>query len=421
MSKTYKYILLIILLIFSYNLKGKSSFTLVNLQTDYIENPIGVDNPNPRLTWSIENNRQGAKQTAYRLIVGTNREKVNNIGSNTPVSGSFNGISWDTGVVKSDIQLITYAGANLEPFTIYYWKVITWDEEENENSSDIKTFEMGMVDISNWNGNWISDGGDINYKPAPYFRKKFNSKKEIESARAYIAVAGLYELYINGEKIGNQRLDPMYTRFDRRNLYVTHDVTSQIKNGENAIGVILGNGWYNHQSLAVWDFERAPWRNRPAFCLDLRITYTDGSVETIPTDLSWKRSDSPIIFNSIYTAEHYNANLDKEGWSEPVFDDSKWQGVRLRSAPSTNITSQQLRPIRNVQTIPAVDYKKINDSTYFYDFGQNMSGVTKINISGIEGTEVRIKHGERLDENGRIDLSNIDVYYRGDNETDPFQ
>lgn len=283
------------------------------------------------------------------------------------------------------------------------------------------TFETGMMDMRNWQGNWISDGRDIQYKPAPFFRKQFNSDKEIESARVYIAVAGLYELYVNGERVGNQRLDPMYTRFDRRNLYVTHDVTSQLQKGENAISVLLGNGWYNHQSLAVWDFERAPWRNRSTFCLDLRITYTDGSIETIPTDLSWKKSDSPIIFNSIYTAEHYDARLEQKGWNEPNFDDSEWQEVRLRSAPSTNISAQQLRPIRNVQTFPAVDYKKINDSTYFYDFGQNMSGVTKINISGNEGTEVRIKHGERLDENGRIDLANIDVYYRGDNETDPFQ
>lgn len=421
MSKTYKYYILFILLIYCYNLKGEASSLIVNLQTDYIENPIGIDNQKPRLTWNIKDSKQGAKQTAYRLIVGTNSEKVKNIVGSTPASGSFSGISWDTGVVMSDIQLINYAGVNLSPFTKYYWKVIIWDDEENENSSDLQTFEMGMVNMSNWSGNWISDDRDIHYKPAPYFRKKFNSKKEIESARAYIAVAGLYELYINGEKIGKQRLDPMYTRFDRRNLYVTHDVTSQLQKGENAIGVILGNGWYNHQSLAVWDFERAPWRNRPTFCMDIRITYSDGSVEIIPTDLSWRKSDSPIIFNSIYTAEHYDARLDQESWSEPGFDDSKWQGAKLRSAPSNNITAQHLRPIRNVLTIQAVGYKKINDSTYFYDFGQNMSGVTKIKISGIEGTEVRIKHGERLDENGRIDLSNIDVYYRGDNETDPFQ
>ena len=403
------------------NLNKSISFKPVDLQTDYLESPLGIDNPNPRLRWRIEDNRDGAKQTAYRLIVGTNPEKVDNISGNTPVSGSYDGISWDTGVIKSDNQLIKYTGVNLLPFTKYYWKVIIWDDNMNVSISEISRFETGMMDMSNWNGNWISDGRDIHYKPAPYFRKKFKSEKEIESARVYIAVAGLYELYINGEKIGNQRLDPMYTRFDRRNLYVTHDVTSQLQKGENAIGVILGNGWYNHQSLGVWDFERAPWRNRPAFCLDLRITYTDGTVEIIPTDLSWVKSDSPVIFNSIYTAEHYDANLEKTGWSEPGFDDSNWEGVRLRSAPSTNITAQQLRPIRNVKMLPAVDFKKINDSTYLYDFGQNMSGVTKINISGIKGTKVKIKHGERLDKSGRLDLANINVYYRGDNDSDPFQ
>lgn len=427
MLRPKSYVILISLFTLCFSAKSETSNLLVNLQTDYLENPIGIDNLEPRLSWIIEDSKEGTKQTAYRLIVGVDHDRVNSINGDTPVSGSFSGISWDTGVVSSDIQMISYSGKDLTPFTKYYWKVIIWDYEKDQSVSEIQTFETGMMDMTNWQGNWISDGRDINYKPAPYFRKEFQldkemgAGKEITSARVYIAVAGLYELFINGERIGNQRLDPIYTRFDRINLYVTHDVTSQLQKGENTIGVILGNGWYNHQSLAVWNFERAPWRNRPAFCMDLRITYSDGSVVTIPTDLSWKKSDSPIIFNSIYTGEHYDARLDQEGWSEPGFNDSKWQGVSLKSAPSKNITAQQLRPIRNVLEIQAVDFKKINDSTYFYDFGQNMSGVTKIKIAGIEGTEVKIKHGERLDENGRLDLSNIDVYYRGDNETDPFQ
>ena len=403
----YKTLLVFSLVMISIGLTGQN---VIDLQTDYLENPIGIDNPNPRLTWKIDNSKDGAKQTAYSIVVGTNDELVHS-----------DYIKWNSGKVESEDQLIVYNGEELQPFTKYYWKVTIWDENQNESSSDIHSFETGMMDISNWQGNWISDGRDINYKPAPLFRKEFNTNKEIKSARAYIAVGGLFELQVNGEKIGDQRLDPMYTRFDRRNLYVTHDVTNQLKQGENAIGVILGNGWYNHQSLAVWDFERAPWRNRPAFCLDLRIIYSDGTCETIYTDLSWKKSDSPIIFNSIYTAEHYDARMEQEGWSEPGYDDSEWQRVRLRSAPSEKITAQQIRPVRNVLEIPAVSFKKIDDQTYWYDFGQNMSGVTRINITGKEGTELRIKHGERLDENNRIDLANIDVYYRGDNETDPFQ
>lgn len=405
-------LLLILFFIFSLTASYAQSVSKpYDLRTDHLENPTGLDNPNPRLMWMMDDIRPGARQTAFRVIVSSDSlDLLNGVGE-----------IWDTGKTVSDKRLITYNGKKLEPFTRYYWRVILWDMESIECTSSVHTFETGMMEISNWQGSWIGDGRDIHFKPASYFRKAFQAKKEIHSARAYIVVGGLYELYINGEKIGNQRLDPMYTRYDRRNLYVTHDVTRQLQNGDNAIGVLLGNGWYNHQSMAVWDFDRAPWRNRPAFCLDLRISYTDGTTETISTDLSWKKSEGPLLFNSIYTGEHYDARLEQRGWDSPGFDDSAWHGVAYRPAPSGNITSQQLRPIRNVMTIPAQSIKRIDDKSYLYDFGQNMSGVTRIRISGAEGTEVRIKHGERLHDNGRLDMSNIDVYYRGDKESDPFQ
>ncbi|MFA6911579.1 MAG: family 78 glycoside hydrolase catalytic domain, partial [Proteiniphilum sp.] len=374
-----KRILLLILSLFSLTLKGQSDGIPSDLKCDYLENPVGIDNPFPRLTWQIDDDSPGAIQSAFSILVGTDSLEVEN----------GEGSMWHTKKIHSQQQLVSYAGAALQPFTKYYWKVITWNKKNDRNASTVYSFETGMMDIKNWQGNWISDGRDIQYKPAPCFRKQFTARNEIVSARVYVAVAGLYELYINGMKIGNQRLDPMYTRFDRRNFYVTHDVTTQLQQGENAVGVILGNGWYNHQSLAVWDFEKAPWRNRPAFCLDLRITYTDGSVETISSDLSWKQSNSPIIFNSIYTGEHYDTRLKQDGWSEPGFDDTAWQKVALRAAPSQNITAQQLRPIRNVRSLPAVSFRKIDDRTYLYDFGQNMAGVTRIKVSGKEGSQLR--------------------------------
>ncbi len=383
----------------------------INLRCEHLTNPLGIDAKLPRLTWMLSDNRQGAVQTAFRIVVDTDSLKTAN----------NQGEMWDTGKTDSPDILVSYTGKKLKPFTKYYWKVIVWDQDKQECSSTVNSFETGMMSIKNWQGAWIGDGKDIDYQPAPYFRKKFRTSKPIKSARAYIAVAGLYELYINGDKIGNHRLDPMYTRFDRRNLYVTYDVTRQLQDGDNAIGVLLGNGWYNHQSKAVWDFDHAPWRNRPTFCMDLKITYTDGTTETIPTDLSWKTSSGALIFNSIYTAEHYDARLEQKGWTTSVFDDSKWHGVGYRGTPSQNVTAQQIRPIRNVQSIPVKIFKRIDANTYFFDFGQNMSGVTLIKVSGEEGTELRIKHGERLNKNERIDMSNIDVYYRGDKEKDPFQ
>ncbi|MDR2956074.1 MAG: glycoside hydrolase family 78 protein [Prevotella sp.] len=403
--------LLLALIFLSFNLTGFAQGKPLNLKCEYLINPLGIDSPNPRLTWSIDDSREGAKQTAYQIIVGKDSTQV--------VNGQ--GQIWDTRKVASDNVLVTYAGKELEPFTRYYWKVNTWDKDGSQSSSNIQSFETGMMDISNWTGAWIGDGGDKEYEPAPYFRKAFEAKKTIKSVRAYICAAGLYELYVNGEKIGNHRLDPMYTRFDRRNYYVTYDVTSQMQQGKNAIGVLLGNGWYNHQSIGVWDFHNAPWRNRPRFVMDLRITYTDGTVETIPTERDWRTSSGELIFNSIYTAEHYDARLKHEGWNTPDFDDSKWHGVGYRGTPSQNIVAQQIQPIRNVEEIPAKTVKQLNDTTYLFDFERNMSGVTRFRISGDEGTVVKLKHGERLYDNGYLDMRNIDVYYRGDREKDPFQ
>lgn len=391
--------------------QGQELCKAEQLTCEYLTNPLGIDNPRPRLTWKIADARAGAKQTAYSIVVDTDSMNV--------VNGRGN--NWSTGRINASDILAVYAGKELQPFTKYYWKVNVWDKDGQETASDISTFETGMMGIQNWQGAWIGDHHGIDYKPAPYFRKKINLGKQIKSARAYIAVAGLYELYVNGEKIGNHRLDPMYTRFDRRNFYVTYDITPQLQRGENAVGVLLGNGWYNHQSLAVWDFHNAPWRNRPTFCMDIRVTYTDGTTETIGTGLDWKTSSGGVIFNSIYTAEHYDARLEQKGWNTVAFDDSKWRGVRFRATPSQNITSQQLQPIRNVETIPAASIKQLNDTTWLYDFERNMSGVTRIRISGEEGTVIRLKHGERLYDNGYLDMSNIDVYYRGDKIADPFQ
>lgn len=383
----------------------------VNLVCDYLVNPLGVDNPLPRLSWMLNDVRNGARQTAYQLVIGGDSLKV------TDGKGEI----WDSGKKSSEQILVTYSGQALRPFTKYYWKVNVWDKEGIKSSSDVNSFETGMMGMDNWQGAWIGDNKNIHYKPAPYFRKAFEAKKKVKSARAYIAVAGLYELYINGEKIGNHRLDPLYTRFDRRNFYVTYDVTGQVQEGKNAVGVLLGNGWYNHQSTAVWDFDRAPWRNRPAFCMDLRITYEDGTNEVIRSERDWKTSSGALVFNSIYTAEHYDARLEQKGWSTVDFDDSKWNGVSYRAVPSHNVVSQQVQPIRAVETIPVKTWKKLNDTTYVFDFARNIAGVTRIKVSGEEGTVVKLKHGERLYDNGRVNMSNIDVYHRPVDQSDPFQ
>jgi alpha-L-rhamnosidase len=377
-----------------------------DLKCEYLIRPIGIDAKHPRFTWRIDDDRPGAKQTAYQLYVSTDSSVMEK--------------GWKSAKSATSANIAVYKGAPLQPFTRYYWKVDVWDKDGKKHSAG-SSFETGMIDMKNWKGAWISDLNDVKAKPAGLFRKVFNAGKQIRSARAYIAVGGLYELYINGDKVGNHRLDPMYTRFDRRTLYVTYDVTKHLQQGKNAIGVMLGNGWYNHQSTAVWYFDKAPWRARPTFCLDLRVTYEDGSTETITSGKDWKTSLGPVIFNSIYTAEHYDARKEQPGWNTVSFDDSKWKDVLLRAAPSTNIVSQAMHPVENVETIPAKSINKFNDTLYVFDLGRNIAGVSQLTVKGEAGTTIRLVHAEQLHKNGRADLSNIDVHYRPTDDKDPFQ
>ena len=389
-----------------------SQLSVTDLKCEYLENPIGIDEKSPRFVWRLQAEKPGSEQTAYQLAVGTQVKEV--------AVGMGN--TWDSGIIPSTVIPAIYRGQELRPFTRYYWSVRVQDEKGNWTAwSPVSFFETGMMDQQNWKGKWITDTHNYNLKPAPYFRKAFPAPKKIRSARAYIAVAGLYELSINGNRIGDHQLDPMYTRFDRRTLYVTYDVTEHLRQGDNVIGVLLGNGWYNHQSTAVWFFDKAPWRARPKFCLDLRITYEDGSVETIASGQDWRTALSPVIFNSIYTAEHYDARLEQPGWDTPGFNPARWRNATATGAPSQNITAQVLHPIRHVTEIPAVSMKQVDTLTWLFDFGRNMAGVTQLTISGSEGTTLRLKHTERLYENGRADMSNIDVHYRPTDDTDPFQ
>lgn len=388
-----------------------ASFFPEELRCEHLQEPLGIDVQAPRLSWRMNDARYGAMQTAWQIVAGTDSAAV----------AGGKGDMWNSPKNASAAMLVSYQGKKLQPFTRYYWALTIWDREGKASVPAIASFETGMMDKRNWKGDWISDGTDIDLKPAPVFRREFELRKKIRSARAYIAAAGLYELYINGEKTGDHRLDPMYTRFDRRTLYVSYDVTRQLQAGKNAVGVLLGNGWYNHQSTAVWDFHKAPWRGRPAFCLDLRITYTDGSVETVSSGKEWKTDLSAVIFNSIYTAEHYDARREQPGWNRTGFDDSKWKNAVLRAAPSMNIVSQMLHPIRDVEEIPAREMKQLNDTTWVFDLGRNISGVSAIRLAGRTGTLVRLIHGERLKKDGHVDLSNIDVHYRPTNNDDPFQ
>lgn len=384
----------------------------VNLRCEYLVNPIGIDAINPRFTWWIEDQRMGAGQTSYEIFVGTDSSGIS-IGRAD---------KWDSGEIRSCSNLVLYSGEALEPLTKYYWSVRIRDNNGKLSKiSETASFETGMMKESNWKGSWISDTRDIDLKPAPYFRKAFFIDRKVKKARAYIAVAGLYELYINGQRVGDHRLDPAYTRFDRSNLYIVYDVTALLRSGENVVGVLLGNGWYNHQSKAVWYFDSAPWRARPRFCMDLNMEYDDGTEASVVTGADWKTSLSPVVFNSIYTAEHYDARLEQPGWNNKGFSDTLWKDVIIVPAPSQKIISQSMHPVRITEEIPAKSLIRQDINRWLFDLGRNIAGVSTLTVKGASGTVVKLKHAEKININGYADQSNIDVHYKPGDKSDPFQ
>ena len=395
------------------NLFAKNSqFQPKSLQCEYLINPLGIDEVHPRLNWVSDVSGKKSEQTAYRIFIDTDSLALKKGRSNC----------LDSKKVKSSATQLVYNGQPLKSFTKYYWKVTCWDQKGKASKpSAIHSFETGIMDQSLWEGKWISDDRNIDYKPAPYFRKELNVSKDIETARAYVTAAGLFEMSLNGQKVSDRMFEPMYTAFDHRNLYVTFDLTTLLKKGPNAVGILLGNGWYNHQTIAVWDYEKAPWRSRPRFMMQIRIVYKDGSVEMISTDESWKTTDSPILFNSIYTAEHYDARKAISGWDKPGFNDEKWQTSEVVASPSSKTVSEQLVPIRVTDVLKPVKVLTVNDTCYRFHFVRNIAGIIDITAQGAEGTTLRIKHGERLNEDGSLFLTNIDYFNRDKDGSDPFQ
>src|SRR6218665_643592 len=379
--------------------------SITDLRCEHLSAPLGVDMQNLRLSWQIKG---FDRQVAYQLFISTDSAEVANGHTNL----------WRSSRKESSELIANYEGPALRPFTRYYWSVVLWDENSHSYKSPVTWFETGMMEETNWKGDWISDGHHINQQRSASFIRSFPVNKKIRSARAYIAAGGLYELSINNSKAGNERLNPMFTRFDRRTLYVSHDITPLIRTGSNTVAIALGNGWFNHQPPAVWYFHEAPWRARPRFCMDIRIVYEDGSTEIISTEKSWKYFFNGIMRNNIYTGEVHDARKMYNSLSVP---DSLLKDVYVIAAPSSRIVSQLMQPVRDVDTILPVKLKRYNDQTYVYDLGRNFSGIAELTLKGKAGTLIKLRYAERLDSNGRVDQSNIDYHYRPRPDSDPFQ
>ena len=381
----------------------------VNLRCEYSTNPIGIDVVQPRLSWILTLERpaseytRGKVQTAYRILVASSAEKL----------ADNQGDLWDSGEVASDeTAQIVYAGAALVSRQQCFWKVQVWDEaRQKSNWSKVATWDMGLLQQQDWQGAWIGINmptpvGDSAANPAPFLRRDFQLRSGIKRARLYASGVGSLELHLNGQKVGgNRERDPGYTDFNKRVLYVTHDVTSGLRAGAtNTIGAILGTGWYDVHDVAVWGFENASWRGRPRMQLMLVVDYNEGESQTICSDKSWRAtSEGPIRFDGIYSGEIYDARREMTGWDEPGFDDKSWPAADVLAAPAGKLAALRCPPMAIIKTITPKAITQPKAGVYVVDMGENITGHAQLTVQGPAGTKIQMRYSECIADKGMVD------------------
>ena len=378
-----------------------ASVRVERLRCEHLDHPIGIDTPQPCLSWMLTSKERGQKQSAFQILVASTETGLKKNQADL----------WDSGKVASDETIqIVYGGKPLTSRQQCFWKVRVWDQHGQSSDSPMASWEMGLLTPADWQAKWIARTTDTNGVTAPLFRRAFALEGKIKQARAYICGLGYFELYLNGHRVGDHLLDPGYTRYDKRVLYLTHDVTSLLQRGPNVAGVILGNGWFNVPNKAAWDFDQAPWRAAPKVVCQIEIEFTDGRRQTIAGDAAWKCADSPIISNTIYSGEIYDARLEQPGWNKPAFDDSKWGPVQFVEAPAGKLAAQMMPPIRVDRELKPVAITEPKPGVFVFDFGQNLSGHARLHVRGPAGTKVSMKFTERLKADGNVDQADIAMH-----------
>lgn len=369
-----------------------------NLRCEYLADPIGIDEQAPRFTWTVS----GTGSPCFVEVAASAADLAHG------------NLLWKSAELPASQLSAVYAGPALESHHEYAWRVVSGDRK-----SATATFETAKMDPADWQGKWISDTLDMEYEPAPMLRKDFVLENVPSDARAYVSAAGYYELWLNGKRVGDSHMDPGYTHYDRRNLYATYDVTDMLKEGPNTVAAVLGNGFANCQSKAVWDFERARWRRRPAMIFELR---EPGASEAIVvSDSTWQTATGPYTYNNIYSGDRYDARLEPAGWKEPGYDAAAWSAAAVVKAPSPVLKAQAMPAIRPVEVIEPELIANFGDTVFVFDMGRNIAGVSSLETSGERGTHFKMAHGELLKDNGRLEQGNISVYYRPEKPGEQFQ
>ncbi|HVN57388.1 MAG TPA: glycoside hydrolase family 78 protein [Bacteroidales bacterium] len=370
---------------------------IVSTTTEHRRNPVGIGTTEPRFSWVINATGRNIIQSAYYIEVATDNKFAKQ------------SMVWQSGQVSSDRSvLVQYAGQPLRSSQRYFWHVKVMDNKKRESKwSEAAYFETGLLSKDEWKAAWIELPGDtLRYSPSPSFRKEFQISKPVASARIYVTSHGYYELHLNGSKVGDQVLTPGWTSYGKRLQYQEYDVTGMLNRGSNAVGAVLGDGWY--RGTLAWGNNWAIYGKHLGLLLRMKITFTDGSEMTVLTDESWKGNlDGAIRMNDIYNGESFDATKDLAGWDKPGYDDSKWIRVTTGKYDNSNLICSESVPVRKIQEIKPVKIFRTPKGSLIADMGQNMVGWIRLRVKGEKGRTVILRHAEVLDKYGEFYTGNL--------------
>ncbi len=373
------------------------SLGVTGLRVEYLIDPLGIDAVHPRLSWRITSDpaptERNTMQAAYEIQVMRSERLI-----------------WDTGRTPGDSSVfVTYAGPAVESRRRYEWRVRVWDARGRESPwSATASWEMGLLEPAQWTAAWIGTAPspmDSVEGPSPLFRRAFRVSGIVARARLYATSLGLYEAYLNGARVGDQLFTPGWTSYSRRLQYQTYDVTKLLKAGDNALGAVLGDGWYRGQ--LGFEGRRNVYGKRVGLRMQLEIIYQDGRIERVVSDSQWKTATGPIQASDIYGGETYDARLERSGWAAVPYDDSKWGRVALLSAPPARFVTPESPPVRRIGALKPVAIRRTASGETIVDLGQNFTGWARLKVRGAAGTVVTMRFAEVLDRDGNLYTANL--------------
>ncbi|PXY41812.1 alpha-rhamnosidase [Flavobacterium cheongpyeongense] len=387
--------------------QAQNKISVTNLQCEMLNNPEGIDVLKPRLSWQIKSDVNDVKQTAYQIMVASTLENLN----------ANKADLWDSGRITSDESVnVIYNGKKLGDRQNAFWKVTVFTNKGEIKSAVTAHFSIGILTYADWKSTrWIGyeklskDDSVSQYSrlSARYLRKEINLKKQVKSAKVYIMGMGLYELYINGNKIGDQVLAPVPTDYTKNVKYNVFDVTSQLKEGKNMLGTILGNGRFfamrqDYKPYKIKSF------GFPKMALQLFVEYADGTKDIIRTDDTWKlTTEGPILSNNEYDGEEYDARKEMKGWAMTNFDDKNWVNARYVQEPGGFYEAQMMPNMKIMGEVKPISIKATPKGTYILDMGQNMVGWLQLKVKGKSGDQITMKFAESLQADGSLYIANL--------------